>query len=302
MKRLLAAQVSLGVGSYVLLIAAGRSLDTGAFAAFSVFWSLVFSFGLGLFGPLELMVLRLSALPRASARSIEIPRLKRWYLWGGLLAGALAAGLLIRTVGDASSRPWAFAASAFAYFQVLRTLAIQRGTAAGRGDLPRYARQVGVDGLARGLLAAGMFVAVVEAPWVWSWAVVLAGIAGATAARPGRAAPLAGTDASVPAATGTQTLRDVVVLTAGTSLSVILSNSLPSVAAVMGATSEALASFSAAVIVARIPVFFAGVGQALIVPAVTSVADDAVRLPRVRSRVLWAVAAVSVAFVMLAAV
>ena len=300
-KRLLTAQLILGMGSYLVLIGAGRSMNPGEFAAFSVFWSLVFSFGLGLFGPVELLVLRLSALPRSKATSIEIRRLRRWYRWAGLVAGASASLFLIRTVGEASNRPLVLAASAFAYFQVLRVLAIQRGIAAGRNDLPRYARQVGADGLVRGALAALLVVLMVGAPWVWAWAVVLAGIAGAAAARSGAVSTPGQIAQDASAARGRETLRDVLVLTAGTSLSVVLSNSLPSMAALLGAGAEELAGFSAAVIISRIPVFFAGVGQALIVPVVTSAADDAVRLKRVSAGVLGAVAAVSAAIVVVVA-
>ena len=56
--RLVGAQIVLGIGSYVYLLAAGRELAPGDFAVVGVFWSIVFSVGLGLSGPLELLMSR----------------------------------------------------------------------------------------------------------------------------------------------------------------------------------------------------------------------------------------------------
>ena len=65
-------------------------------------------------------------------------------------------------------------------------------------------------------------------------------------------------------------MADALALTAGTSLSVILSNSLPAAAVALGASGADLAGFSAAALVSRIPLFFAGLGQAIVVPRVAS--------------------------------
>ena len=285
-KRLVVAQGVLGLGSYAMLVAAGRSMDATGFAAFAVFWSVVFSFGLGLFGPLELMLLRLAALRRASADHVEIPRLVGWYLWVGLIAASGAAIFLYGSLDGSREGAALMAAAGFGYFLLLRTLAIQRGVSAGRGDYPRYARQVGTDGATRLVLAAALLLAGVAWAGVWAAAVGAAGLAGALAARRQAIGPVPDDPGSPDAADARQSLRDVLTLTAGTTLSVILANSLPTAAVALGSSGAALAGFSAVVLVSRIPLFFSGLGQAIVVPRVAGQATDEHRRRQVERQLL----------------
>jgi hypothetical protein len=304
MKRLFVSQVLLGLGSYALLLAAGNAMGESGFAVFAVFWSVVFSFGLGLFGPLELLLLRLAALRRPSVEHVEIPRLVTWYLWIGIVAGLGAAWFLLPDSAGAETSAF-LAAAGFAYFQLLRTLAVQRGISAGRSNLPRYARQVGTDGSARLALGGLLLGLGVSDPAIWTWAVVASGLAGALAGRPsdrwdvsefvGVTPAEANGLSDQPMRGSREALRDVLTLTAGTTVSVILANSLPALAVAMGASGAALATFSAASIVARLPVFFSGLGQALVVPRVAEAVDDHALLPRIERRVLLCLGGASAA-------
>lgn len=298
-KRLVVAQGVLGLGSYAMLVAAGRTMDATGFAAFAVFWSVVFSFGLGLYGPLELLLLRLAALRRTSADHVEIPRLVQWYLWVGLAAGLVAGGFLFRSFDGSASDAALLAAAGFGYFLLLRTLAIQRGVAAGRGDYPRYARQVGSDGVTRLVLAGTLLVLGATSAGTWAIAVCAAGLAGALAARRVTIGPVGDEDDGSRPASPRRSLSDALTLTAGTSLSVILSNSLPAAAVALGASGAELAGFSAAALVSRIPLFFAGLGQAVVVPRVASATGDAADRRRGERRILGEIAVVALAVTLL---
>ena len=273
-KRLVVAQGLLGLGSYAMLVAAGRTMDATGFAAFAVFWSVVFSFGLGLYGPLELMLLRLAALRKPSADHVEIPRLVRWYLRVGLVAASAAAAFLFSSLHHSAGGAGLLAAAGFGYFILLRTLAIQRGVSAGRGDYPRYARQVGTDGATRLGLAATLLLVGVSTAGIWAVAVGIAGLAGALAARRQAVGPVQEDAPSSEAADARESLHDVLALTAGTTLSVILANSLPTAAVALGSSGAALAGFSAVALVSRIPLFFSGLGQAVVVPKVAAAGGD----------------------------
>lgn len=294
---LVAAQGVLGLGSYAILVAAGRSLDAGQFAAFTVFWSVSVSLGLGLFGPLEVMLFRLAAQRTHAADEVEIPRLNRWYLAIGAVCALAAAVFLRYTVDVGTPTAWALAIAVAGYFFVLRVQAIQRGESAGRGAYGRYARQVGADGSARLILSAVLLaVSVAGAATITGWsanaatwaaAVVAAGILGAWAGR-GTGVPRSHLDAdSPPASPASAAVRDILVLSAGTTLSVVLANSLPSVAATMSLSGVALATFSSYVLVARVPLFFSGLGAAVIIPRISAAAADP---PRLRSQILAALA------------
>ncbi len=285
-KRLVVAQGVLGLGSYALLVAAGRAMDDEGFAAFAVFWSVVFSFGLGLYGPLELLLLRLAALRRASADHVEIPRLVGWYLWVGLAAASVAAAFLFGSFHGSTGGAALLSAAGFGYFLLLRTLAIQRGVAAGRGDYPRYARQVGTDGATRVVLAAVLLGLGASGPGIWAVAVGAAGFAGALAARRQHIGPVPREPGTAGAAEVRKSVGDVLTLTAGTTLSVILANTLPTAAVALGASGAGLAGFSAVALVSRIPLFFAGLGQAVVVPRVAGAQDDEPARRRAERRLL----------------
>lgn len=274
---LLISQVLLGIGSYAFLVASADSLSTEQFAAFAVFWSLAFSFGLGLFGPLEVLLLRLTAQqPRPQA---EIARLRKWFAMVAPIAATLAAIFIYWRFGDSAGMPLLMSAATFAYFFVLRTLAIQRGEAAGQGDYARYARQVGADGAARiGLALLLAFLGAASAG-LWTTGVLICGVIGALVAAHWRRGSDASIEAGSSAADGSaparRTLRDVLILGGGTTVSVILANSLPAFAALLGLGGAALAAFSAATLVARVPIFFSGLGSVVLVPRFASLRGNA---------------------------
>lgn len=286
---LLISQVLLGLGSYAFLVASADTLPPEQFAAFAVFWSLAFSFGLGLFGPLEVLLLRLTAQhPRPQT---EITRLRKWFAVVAPIAATLAAIFIYWRFGDSAGMPLLMTASTFAYLFVLRTLATQRGEAAGQGDYARYARQVGADGAARVVLALLLAFVGASSAGEWTAGVLVCGVVGALVAAHWRrrdqasAQPAASADGSAPAR---QTLRDVLILAGGTTVSIILANSLPALAALLGLGGAALAAFSAATLVARVPIFFSGLGSVVLVPRFASLRGDVVGIRTLTFRLLSA--------------
>ena len=292
---LLVSQLLLGLGSYAFLVASADSLDAEQFAAFAVFWSLAFSFGLGLFGPLEVLLLRLTAQqPRPQE---EIARLRRWFAVVAPIAATLAAIFIYWRFGDSAGMPLLMTAATFAYFLVLRTLATQRGEAAGQGDYARYARQVGADGAARVGLALLLALLGAASAGIWAAGVLACGVVGALVAAHWRARTLTAAAAVPPgapdgSASSRQTLRDVLILAGGTTVSVILANSLPAFAALLGLGGAALAAFSAATLVARVPIFFSGLGAVILVPRFASLREDAGAIRNLTVRLLGALAVV----------
>lgn len=297
---LLIAQLLLGLGSYAFLVASADSLDAEQFAAFAVFWSLAFSFGLGLFGPLEVLLLRLTA--QQPPPEVEIARLRRWFAFLAPIAAAAAAGFILWRFADSAGMPVLMATATFAYFLVLRTLATQRGEAAGRGDYARYARQVGADGSARVLLALLLAVLGASTAGIWTAGVLACGVFGVLVAAHWRGRRRPGIQPEQPnaddgSAPAHQTLRDVLILAGGTTVSVILANSLPALAASMGLAGAALAAFSAATLVARVPIFFSGLGSVVLVPRFASLRGntEAIRILTYRLLVACAVLCVGAA-------
>ncbi len=198
----------------------------------------------------------------------------------------MEGAFLFGSYHGASTGAVILSAAGFGYFLLLRTLAIQRGVAAGRGDYPRYARQVGTDGTTRLVLAVVLLGVGASAPGIWAMAVGAAGLAGALAARRERIGPVPPDPASTDATEARKSVRDVLTLTAGTTLSVILANMLPTAAVALGSASAALAGFSAVALVTRVPLFFAGLGQAVVVPRVAAAEGDEPSLRRTERRML----------------
>ncbi|HEX6871913.1 MAG TPA: polysaccharide biosynthesis protein [Micromonosporaceae bacterium] len=148
----------LGAASYVHLAIAGHSLSETEMANLSVLWSVVFSLGYGLFLPVEQELTRTVAARRARRHGVG-PLWRR----GNLAAYLLFAGLaLISLVGSAGLARALFLGDRVLVLVTLGGLlglavaSPQRGLAAGTARFGSYGGQLGLDGLFRMLLAAGL--------------------------------------------------------------------------------------------------------------------------------------------------
>ena len=181
-----------------MLAAAGWTMDATGFAAFAAFWSVVFSFGLGSTA-VELLLLRLAALRRTSADHVEIHHSSSGISGSGSLR-AWSRGA--SSSGPSNGSAGVMQPSGSRRIRLLpvlpRTLAVQRGVAAGRGDYPRYARQVGSDGVTRLVLAGTLLVLGATSAGAWAMAVCAAGLAGALAARRVTIGPVGDEDLTAP--------------------------------------------------------------------------------------------------------
>lgn len=264
---LAAAQSLLGLGSYAVLVGAGRTLPSGEFALFTLFWSLAFSLGLGLVVPLEQLIARAIGSRRQGARAV-VARLTRWYSAATVTSGLIAAAWLSAEAGGGTSL--AVAPVTFAYFVVLLVLARQRGILAGEQRLSGYAAQLAADGGTRFLLAVVAAVAVLHSTAGWMGILLVAGCVAVLAALP-RARSTQEADDRQPAAADPvenwrHTAADVASLTAVVTVSLMLANSVPTVASASGATNDQLAALGALIVLARIPLFFVGLVTPLLIP------------------------------------
>lgn len=90
---LVAAGILGGVGTYVVVILAGRSLTEADYSDFSWFWSLVVLIGLGLFLPIEQEIARRGAI--AGARAVPVRSALPTVVLVAVVSAALALAITI---------------------------------------------------------------------------------------------------------------------------------------------------------------------------------------------------------------
>ena len=274
--RLVLSQAVLGIGSYLYLFAAGQQLTPEEFAVVGVFWSVAFSLGLGLSGPLEVLLSRDVASGAVRATG---PRIIR--LYAGVAATLCVIGLVVAVAIESPGR--LIAATGALYLPLLLLAAAQRGLSAGTLSFRSYMWQVSTEGVARGFLAGVLVLVAMRVAGWWLMVLVAATLlaiaAGFSVRDRGLLSP--GRSGAEPP-TWTRTAVTAMTLTAVFGINLVLANSLPSLAAVIGADPDQLAALSAAVTVVRLPMFFVGLAVAVVVPMVAS-ADSTV-LPRLVRR------------------
>ncbi|MFF0432165.1 hypothetical protein ACFYU9_08080 [Streptomyces sp. NPDC004327] len=251
----------LGGANYVHLAAAGHSLSVDDMASFSVLWTVVASVGLGLFFPVEQEVTRVVAA-RVVAGDGALPVLRR----GAALAGGLLAAVLLPLAvfsgpladlffhGD-RSLIWALAGA----FTALACAHLTRGMLAGLGRFEAYGLQLGLDGLLRIVLSAGLAFAGVTSPFVFASVMTVAPLisvlvtlpSALRGARPGSTAEWRELIEHLGLLVGSTLLAQVLVNVAVISTKLIATDQSALVAALLSA-----------LVVARVPVFVFGAFQA----------------------------------------
>ncbi|WP_127131959.1 lipopolysaccharide biosynthesis protein [Georgenia sp. SYP-B2076] len=281
-----------GLSSFVFLGLSGRDLGPALAAPVSVAWTILNAVGIGLFMPLEQEVGRQisAARARGALRRPPLPRVTR-YAVGAVLALAVVALVGIVPISDTflgGSRGLvvvlvlALAAQALEYYA--------RGILAGTGRFRRYSTQLAVDGGARIVLSALVFLAPAASPVLYGAVLVASpliatlttiplrellgrGQGAAASAGAGTAERTPGTaaaaDGGAPAGTAGQPLAPLVVTSVSGQL---LANAGPlAIAAISSAAEQATTGqFVAAVTIARIPLFLFAAVQAVYLPSLAA--------------------------------
>ncbi|HWB36731.1 MAG TPA: polysaccharide biosynthesis protein, partial [Rugosimonospora sp.] len=273
-----------GLATYGYLGAAGRGLTAEDFAPLSVMWTLLNALGIGLFLPFEQEIARRTAVARATGTA-NAPEVRRALLGaGGLLAG-------VAVIAAAAGRPLAqnlFAGSSALVALMVASMAgmaasyVARGLLSGNGRFGRYGAQLAVDGLLRVAGAATLAVAGNERPAAYGAVLVLSPLlaVGLTTPR----VRLLLTSGPRPARVGAA--ASLAALIVASVLSQALANAGTVIVQLLAGHDEAAAAghFTAALVVARIPLFAFAAVQAVLLPGLAGLvgAGDAAGL-RARS-------------------
>lgn len=263
--------VGLGLSAYLFLVLAGRGLGVERFATLSVLWVLVYTFGPGLFVPLEQEVARAVAARRAlGTGSREIVRL------AALIAAASAAAvtlcLLVASpviVPELLDGSVALLAVLVLAVWGLCAAHLVRGVLSGTGRFRVYGLQLGLEGALRAALCGVLVLAGVATvlPYglLLGLAVLLAvGLTGPT---------LRGTLTSGHAASGRELSSNLVLLLTASLLSQAIANAGPVVVRVAADGEQALAGqFLAGFVIARVPMFLFASVQAALLPQLSALA------------------------------
>jgi O-antigen/teichoic acid export membrane protein len=258
-----------GLASYAYLTVSGRALGVALFAPLSVLWTLLNAVGIGLFLPLEQELGRTTASLRARRRG-NGPAVRAVLATGGALLAGVAVVCLVA---------WpALEARLFHGHAVLVPLLVgglagmavayaARGLLAGNSRYPAYGAQLAVDGVLRVGGAGLLAVLGVREVGAYALVLVLAPLLSVlvTTRRAGLVAPGEATDA-----VGLR--RAVVALVLASLASQLLANVGPIIVQLRAAPDEQVltAQFTAALTVARVPVFMFAAVQAVLLPGLAA--------------------------------
>jgi len=259
----------LGLGSYVFLVVAGRSLSLAQFGRLSVLWSLLFGLVGGLAFPFEQETVRSIA---ASGRTRDVGRI-----------AALAVGAVV--VGEGAALWWGTARSglsgdtslllATAVGIVGMPLAgLVRGMLVGAGRFLGAGAELATEGLFRGLV---VLVLAGAGAGVGTYGLLLAG------------APLLAALVVAPTALGSPhelgqprpwqiLIREVGTLLLGSGLALVVLNLGP-LLATRSDGAEGAARLTAVFTLVRLPVFFSGPVAATLLPRFVTAVTEGDLLP-----------------------
>lgn len=261
-----------GLATYGYLAFAGRALGEVAFAPLSVMWTLLNAVGIGLFLPFEQELGRTTAA-RAAAGEGNGPVVRHAARAAGLV---LAGSALVAAAGAAWLAPELFAGSfALVVLTVVALAAMAlaylvRGLLSGTGRFGGYGAQLAVDGVLKVGGAGALALAGVRS--VAAFAVVLA-VAPllavlVTTGRPSRLITPGPDHGGRGAAVALGTL------VAASVASQLLANAGPVVVELLAGPDEAAAAglFTAALVIARVPLFAFAAVQAVLLPGLAALA------------------------------
>lgn len=276
-----------GLATYGFLAAAGRGLPAEEFTPLSVMWTVLNAAGIGLFVPFEQELSRRTAIARATGTA---NRAAAAHALRG--AGVLLAAVAV--VAAAFSRPIAqhlFAGRTSLVALLVAAMAgmamsyVARGLLSGNGRFGRYGAQLAVDGVLR-VAAAGTLAAVgVRGSALYALVLFLSPVVAVLLTTP---APrrLLTAGPVVPRAGATAALATLV---AASALSQTLANAGPVIVQLLAGPGESTAAglFTAALVIARVPLFAFAAVQAVLLPGLAGFvgARDATGL-RARGRLV----------------
>jgi O-antigen/teichoic acid export membrane protein len=286
----------LGAAAYAHLGIAGHALDTAGMSSISVFWSIVFTLGPGLFLPIEQEIARLVSARRVGGDGAG-PVLGR----GAILAGAVLLALIGLAVGAA--RPIAVrlfdgqVSMVWALCGALTGLAlahVSRGVLGGQGDFGWYGAQLAVDGALRIALAAALSAAGDTSPTGYALVLVVAPIVSVLVTLP----PVRRAARTGPDIAWVDLCRGLALLTVSALLAQVVVNVAVVNARLLAPGDAALtAALLSALVLVRVPLFVFASLQASLLPGLSaSVAGaDPTAYRRLLARALGVVTALGLA-------
>ena len=247
----------LGVGSYVFLVAAGRSLSVAEFGRLSVLWSLLFGVVGGLSFAFEQETVRATAAYGVGEDTRRIGLI----LLGCLVLAEVGILSYFQIGGDASLNDRSIAMPLAFGTLGLPTAAYVRGLLIGGKRFGVGALELGAEGLIRGLLAV-VCAAMLLGPGAFEFVLTGAPLVATLAVT-----PLAfRSRSSVPSSrTWSVLMKDLGVLLAGGGLAIVVLNLGPLITSIKFGSTVA-AGFTALFTLARLPVFFSAPVAAALLP------------------------------------
>ncbi|GAA1629262.1 lipopolysaccharide biosynthesis protein [Georgenia ruanii] len=257
----------LGLSGFVFLGLSGRDLGPAAAAPVSVAWTILNAVGIGLFMPLEQEVGR--RISAARARGAAFPPLARVRHYAAAALGALA---LVAAVFNGPIADTFLGGSRILLVVLVLALAAQaleyyaRGMLAGTGRFRRYGAQLAVDGAARMVLSAAIFLLPTSSAALYAAVLVLSPALATLATIPLR--DLLRRDG--PAVPGERYPLAPLVTTSITAQ--LVANAGPLAIAVLATPAEQAITgqFVAAITIGRVPLFLFAAVQAVFLPALAA--------------------------------
>ena len=257
-----------GLANFVFLALAGRDLGPAGSAPVAVAWTILNAVGIGLFQPLEQETSRtLSAATVHDTTGSHLGRMARYATW---------AGLVIVVVG-AVGFPWLGDALFGGARQLVAVVVLgllgqglayfARGVLAGKNQFHRYGSQLGLDGAVRTLAAVALFVTGTGTQLTYGLVLVLAPVLATVLAirLPDLVQVWRGRD-------GEDAGHAMTSLVLSSTASQLLANLGPiAIALLVSAAQQGVSgNFTAAITVARIPLFLFAAIQAVFLPALAA--------------------------------
>lgn len=255
-----------GLATYAYLGLAGRALGDVPFTPLSVLWSVLNAVGIGLFLPFEQEMARRTAHAAAAGEG-NAPAVR-----GALVAAGGLLGLVALVCGAASPVLAERLFSGQGELVVLLVLSMAgmaaaylvRGLLSGNGRWGHYGAQLAVDGVTRMALAGALYTAGVTNVLAFGAVMVVAPVVSVVLTTPRPAALVRpGPPVAWHVAAGA-----LATLVAASTLSQVLANAGPVIVALLASPDEAAAAgrFTAALVIARVPLFLFAAVQAVLLP------------------------------------
>ena len=286
----------LGIGTYAHLAIAGHVLGEADMSSLSVLWSISLVASQGLFLPIEQEITRLLAAGIARGEGIGHAARRAAMLCAVVLVALLAvlgvAGgpIADRLFAGAAGQVWILAGSVAGF----GAAHLVRGLLAGRGHLGWYGAQLGLDGLLRVGIAAGLGLAGVEGAGPYGAILIVAPLLAALLTVP----PAIRHTAPGPQIRWPTLVRGLGLLTVSALMAQLVVN-MPVVNARLLAPDDVafVSALLSALVLVRVPLFLFGSLQAALLPGLSAAvaAGDEHGYRRLLGRALGVVTLIAVA-------